>query len=102
MLYYMRSQTKGSDGTKNQEVRELIAEMGYHDSMVYDNPNYDSAIIGVSDDGRVVYDYDMMIQSLMSEDGISAEDAADFVSYNSIRAASYIPNGPIVMYGLKI
>lgn len=76
--------------------------MGYEDAAVFDNPSYDSAIIGVSDDGRVVYDYEMMIQCLMNDEGMSEIDAADFISYNSIRAAAYIPNGPIVMYGIKI
>lgn len=76
--------------------------MGYEDALVFDNPSYDSAIIGVSADGRVVYDYEMMVHSLMTENGISVEDAADFVNYNSIRAASYMPNGPIVMSGIKI
>ena len=101
MLYYMRSQTKGSDGTRNQEIRDLLNEMLDEATYVFDNPSYDSAIIGVSDDGRVIYDHQMMIQSLMQEDGISVEEAADFISYNSIRAAAYIPNGPIVMYGIK-
>lgn len=76
--------------------------MGYEDAIVFDNPSYDSAIIGVSDDGRVIYDFEMMIQCLMKEDSMCELDAAEFISYNSIRAAAYIPNGPIVMYGIKI
>ena len=76
--------------------------MGYEDAVVFDNPSYDSAIIGVSDDGRVVYDFEMMVQSLMKEDGMSELDAVEFIGYNSIRTAAYIPNGPIVMYGIKI
>ena len=76
--------------------------MGYEDAIVFDNPSYDSAIIGVSDDRRVIYDYEMMIQCLMTDEDISVEEAADFIDYNSIRAAAYIPNGPIVMYGIKI
>ena len=80
----------------------MISDMGYEDAIVFDNPSYDSAIIGVSDDGRVVYDYEMMIQCLMDDEGMSEIDAADFISYNSIRAAEYILNGPIVMYGIKI
>lgn len=76
--------------------------MGYEDAIVFDSPSYDKAIIGVSDDGRVIYDYEMMIQCLMEDEDMSELDAADFISYNSIRAAAYIPNGPIVMYGIKI
>jgi hypothetical protein len=80
----------------------MISDMGYEEAVVFDNPSYDSAIIGVSTDGRVVYDFEMMVHSLMKEDGMSELDAAEFISYNSIRAAAYIPNGPIVMYGIKI
>ena len=69
---------------------------------MFDNPSYDSAIIGVSDDGRVIYDFEMMVQSLITGNNMSAEDAAEFIQYNSIRSAAYIPNGPIVMYGIKI
>lgn len=71
-------------------------------ALVFDNPSFDNAIIGVSDDGKVIYDFEMMIQCLMDDDGMSAEDAAEFIQYNSIRAAEYMPNGPIVMYGIKI
>lgn len=80
----------------------MIADMGYENAIVFDSPSYDGAIIGVSDDGRVIYDFEMMIQCLMDDEGMSEIDAADFISYNSIRAAAYIPNGPIVMYGIKI
>lgn len=93
---------KGSDCTTNQDIRDMISDMGYEDAIVFDNPSYDSAIIGVSDDGRVIYDFEMMIQCLIDDEGMSEIDAADFISYNSIRAAAYIPNGPIVMYGIKI
>lgn len=86
----------------NQDIRDMISDMGYPDAIVFDSPSYDEAIIGVSDDGRVIYDYEMMIQCLIDEDRMSELDAAEFIDYNSIRAASYLPNGPIVMYGIKI
>ena len=79
-------------------IRELICDMGYEDAIVFDNPDYDKAIVGISDDGRVVYDYYAMIECLMETDGMSYEEAIDFISYNTIRAADYIENGPIVMY----
>lgn len=34
--------------------RDLLLEMGYEDSIVFENPDYDEAIIGVTEDGRVV------------------------------------------------
>ena len=48
-----------------EEIREAISDMGYDDAVVFDDPDYDTAIVGVSEDGRVVYDYDAMVESLM-------------------------------------
>lgn len=83
-------------------MRDLICNMGYEDAIVFDNPDYDDAIIGVSDDGRVVYDYDKMVESLMSRDGMSEEEAVDFISYNTIRSIPYAGAlAPIVMYPIR-
>ena len=42
--------------------KELLCDLGYEDSVVFDNPDYDEAIIGVSHDGRVIYDIDLMVE----------------------------------------
>lgn len=82
--------------------RELICDMGYEEAIVFDNPDYDDAIIGVSEDGRVVYDYDKMVESLMSQDGMAEEDAVDFISYNTIRSIPYAGEyAPVVMYPIR-
>ena len=81
--------------------RELLVDFGYENLIVFENPDYDAASIGVSSDDRVVYDYDKMIACLMDEDGMDADEAADFISYNTIRAIPYAGQGaPIVMFGL--
>jgi hypothetical protein len=38
-------------------------------AIVFDNMSYDGSIVGVTTDERVVYDYDKMIEELMSEQG---------------------------------
>lgn len=79
-------------------TRDVLCDMGGEDAVLFENPNFDAAIIGVTEDGRAVYDYDLMIRVLQIEDGMSAEDAADFISYNSIRALPYAgPLAPVVM-----
>ena len=81
--------------------RETLCEMGYEDLIVFENPDYDSAIIGVSDDNRVIYNYDKMIEDLMVTEGMEMVDAADFIGYNTIRSLPYAgERGPIIMYGL--
>ena len=81
--------------------RKLLENLDYENLIVFENPDYDSAIIGVSHDDRVVYDYDKMIEHLVNTEGMSVNDAADFVSYDTIRSLSYAgSDAPIVMYGL--
>lgn len=85
---------------KPRPRRELIEEMYGTDSdmLFFDTPDYDSAIVGVSSDYRVVYNYGLMAESLMIEDDMSYEEAIEFIDYNTIRALPYFPNGPIVVY----
>lgn len=81
--------------------RQILLDMGYEDSIIFENPDYDSAIVGVSDNGEVIYDFDKMVEHLMVEEDMTAEEAADFISYNSIRSLPYVGEGaPIIMYAL--
>lgn len=81
--------------------RELLQDMGYEDFIVFDNPDFDSAIIGITVDNRVVYDYDKMVMDMSERDNIDPIDAEDFICYNTIRALPYIgSDAPIIMYRL--
>lgn len=83
-------------------VRDVLCDMGYEETIVFDNPEYDEAIVGVSDEGRTVYDYERMVQILMLRDGMDEEEATDFVSYNTMRAAPYAGEfAPIIMYPVE-
>lgn len=79
--------------------RDLLVELGCEDVIVFENPSYDRAIIGVNEDfTRAVYDSDLMVESLMEDgDDMSYEDAVEFIEYNTIRALPYIQNSPIIV-----
>jgi hypothetical protein len=47
---------------------------------------YDSAIIGVSTDGIVVYDLEGIIKILMERDSMDYEEAQEFIDYNIVGA----------------
>ena len=85
----------------SRENKELLVEMGYEDAVILEDPDYDSAIVGVSESGRVIYDYDKMVEWLMETDGMSQEDAVEFIDYNTIRALPYFTNSPIIMHPLS-
>ena len=82
----------------NKSKREWLVERGYEDAIVLDNPSFDDAIIGVDAFGHAVYDFEKMAQCLMDDDGLTYEEAVEFIEYNTIRALPYIPEHPVVVY----
>jgi hypothetical protein len=77
------------------EVRERLDE----GALVFDNPAYDESIIGKTFDGRAIYDIDKMADELAADDGISLEEAADFIGYNAIRSLPYAgEKAPVVVH----
>lgn len=42
-----------------------------------------------------------MIEFLVKTDGMTYEDAIEFIDYNTIRAIPYMPNGPIILMPLN-
>ena len=84
------------------DVREAIEDCGYEDVIIFSNPSYASAFIGISEDNRAVYDYDKMIEFLVEEDNMTMIDAIEFISYNTIRALPYYGGDtPIIMYPIN-
>lgn len=80
---------------------ERLQEAGYEDVVILDNYSYDDALIGVTEDGRAVYDFEKMVAWLETTEGMTQEDAVEWIEYNTIRALPYAgPDGPIVMYSL--
>lgn len=79
----------------NLQLRAELPE----DAIFFDNMSYDGSIVGVTVDGRVVYNYDKMVEELMQDEEWSYEDAVEWIDYNTIRALPYAgENGPIIMY----
>lgn len=68
------------------------------DTVIFTNYRYDDALIGTTDDGRAIYDYDLMIDWLMKETGWSEEDCVDWIDYNTARLANTTPDSPIILY----
>ena len=78
--------------------RDLLNEIGLEEAIIFENPDYDEAIIGVSHNDRVIYSFEKMVQHLMDKDKMTEEEAIEFIEYNTIRAIPYFgPNAPIVL-----
>lgn len=84
-----------------EAIRQTLCDMGCEEALVFDNPAFDDAIIGTTEDGRAVYDYDLMVESMVLEDGIDQAEAVAFIEYNTIRSLPYAgEKAPVIMYRL--
>lgn len=84
--------------TINEGVRSELSE----DAIVFDNPSFDNSIIGVTIDGQAVYDYDKMVEELMKDDGVSEQEAIDWIDYNTIRSIPYAGEmAPVIIFTFK-
>lgn len=75
---------------------------GYENVLLFENFSYDDALIGISNDGRAVYDFDKMVEWLVKTQDFTEEEAIEWIEYNTLRALPYYGSeAPIVMYGLN-
>lgn len=68
--------------------------------IIFDNPSYDRAFIGLTFDNIAVCDYDLMVEHLMDEDGMSESEAQEFIDYNIV-GFHYDKREPIVVHRLE-
>lgn len=77
---------------------EKLKEYTNDPIVVFDNLDYDSALIGITEDNRAVYDYDLMIKYLMDTQGWDETESIEWIEYNTLRALPYVQGAPIIMY----
>lgn len=82
-------------------AEEKIEAAGFEDVIIFEGYSYDDALVGVTEDGRAVYDFDKMVDWLMETEGFTREDAVEWIEYNTIGALPNAgPLGPVIMYSL--
>lgn len=76
---------------------DILVDKGYRDVIFFRNPDYDACLIGLTDKYQAVYDYDLMLEWLVTHEYMDFEEAADFISYND---SFYYGEGyPVIYYG---
>lgn len=88
---------------KNCKLREMATEMDILEgAVILDDPSFDNSIVGYTDDGRLVYSLDKMVEELSNEENLSVEEALDFINYNTYRSLPYMGEyAPIIMNSLE-
>lgn len=83
----------------NKNIREELKEKEYNDTILFDNPSFDNSIVGYTEEGRVIYDYSLMVSEFAKENNCTEFDAIEFIDYNTLRALPYAGEfAPIIMY----
>ena len=81
----------------NKTPIDILLEKGYNDVIVFRNPDYTDALIALTPNNQAVYDYDMMVEWLVTETGMDEEEACDLILYND--SFYYGKDYPIVYFG---
>lgn len=76
-------------------IMELQEE--YTDTTFFVNPGYISALVGISNSDKAVYDMEKMIEYLIQQDDMTYEEAVEWIEYNTLRAIPYADNPPVVI-----
>lgn len=84
-----------------EELRRFLLERGNENSTYFTNPDFIDAILGINEDGCLVYSYNRMVESLILHDSMSYEDAVEFIDFNTVRTIPYMgEHAPIIVYNL--
>lgn len=79
-------------------LKEYLCARGYEETIILESPDYLSAIVGISDDARIIYDYEKMVKFLMISEGMDYEEAIEFIDFNTLGALPYMgEKRPIIL-----
>lgn len=86
----------------NKNFRKAIQAYGEDHDLeikILDNHAYDKSVVGITEDGRLIYSYEKMVEEFAEDEECSMEEAVEWVEYNTLRAIPYFGEGaPIIAY----
>ena len=84
---------------ENLAEKKLLEE-GYEGVIIFNNFSYDTALVGVTNTHRAVYNYELMLEFLVSKEGFSDYiEASEWIDYNTLGSLpSFGGRSPIILY----
>lgn len=80
-----------------EELCEYLEAQGHEETVFFEHPSMVKAITGITDSEQLIYDYNLMIEAAMEEEGWTCEEAIEWIEYNTLRSIPYMgSNHPIV------
>lgn len=86
----------------NTQLKQWLCDRGSDETVLFENPPFRHAVVGISHDDRLIYSERKIIDFLIYEEGMSVEDAYDELGYNIIRSLPYMgEKAPIIMSDIE-
>lgn len=73
-----------------EELCEFLEAQGHEETLFFEHPSMVKAITGITDSEQLIYDYDLMIEAAMEEEGWTCEEAIEWIEYNTLRSIPYM------------
>lgn len=78
---------------------EKVQNSGFEDVVLFDQPSFDDALVGITLDGRAVYDFEKMVVWLVEYQGMTVEEATEWLERNTAEACHRFGSlGPIIIH----
>lgn len=90
---------------EDKKLRKAIDEYGKEmeeEIILLSNSSFDKSIIGMTEDCRIVYDYEKMIHEFMEDEQCDEIEAIEWLEHNTLPAIGYMGDRrPIIVYTNK-
>ena len=82
-----------------EQITEMV-EVGLISptAAVFEDEEDIDAVVGYTTDGRLVYDYNKMVDCLVKQEDMEEIEAMEWIDYNTVRSLPYIPEAPVIIY----
>lgn len=85
------------------KINELLENSPFEDVLLLRNFSYDQALIGLSNEGRAIYDFNKMVKWLVAQESCSEEQAIEWIENNTLKSLPYYgERAPIIMYSCEV
>ena len=89
----------------NAKLKEILRDIILDDEelnniIILEGDEFAGGAVGISQDNHVIYDCEKLIESLMSYNNWTFEEAIEWINYNTLRALPYMKNNgkePIII-----
>ena len=88
----------------NEEIKKLLSECGFNPdkTLLFTVLSYETAIIGISTKGNVIYSLNKMIDYLTEDGQFDKMEAYEYITYNTLNTIDSVTDDDEMRYPIVI